>query len=82
LTANDLAALLKPYGVTSKNVREGDVVKKGYHRDQLVDAWSRYLVTPVTPPGEEGTDPSDPSDVLSIGGVTGVTGNGVGGAAS
>ncbi|MFJ8868318.1 DUF3631 domain-containing protein [Streptomyces sp. NPDC102473] len=61
LTARALSKMLKEY-VTSKNkpisprpLRIGGQVVKGYHRDDLADAWSRYCppppessVTPVT----------------------------------
>jgi len=45
-TARDLAALLRPYGIESKAVRTGpgpNDVHKGYDRDDLYDAWGRYL---------------------------------------
>jgi hypothetical protein len=38
-----LANLLRPYGVTSKNVRIGDRAPKGYTREDLFDSWNRYL---------------------------------------
>jgi hypothetical protein len=51
-----LASLLKPYGIHPKTVRKDEVTKKGYHRVDFHDAWSRYLpvndllsVTTVTP---------------------------------
>jgi hypothetical protein len=44
ITSNDLAKLLKDYRVKSADVREqGGTNKKGYRRDDLHDAWSRYL---------------------------------------
>jgi hypothetical protein len=45
LTARDLAKLLRPYGITSKSVREGGVGEslKGYAAEDLHDAWQRYL---------------------------------------
>ncbi|SFJ91254.1 Protein of unknown function [Amycolatopsis sacchari] len=52
LDARRLARELKPYGVTSKNVRlPGDKVAKGYHvtgDGGLADAWSRYLPATAT----------------------------------
>lgn len=42
LNANDLAKLLKPYGVNSTTIRFTDGQKKGYRRANLEDAWSRY----------------------------------------
>lgn len=56
LDARALARILKPYGIASKTVREGDVTAKGYERADFADAWARYLslfaiggVTSVTP---------------------------------
>ncbi|MEV5296719.1 DUF3631 domain-containing protein [Amycolatopsis methanolica] len=50
LDSRRLARELKPYGVTSKNVRQpGDKVVKGYHvAGGLADAWSRYLPKAAT----------------------------------
>jgi hypothetical protein len=45
LTARGLAQLLKPYGIRSKTVRDGEDTFKGYIADQFEDAWSRYLPT-------------------------------------
>ncbi|HEY7222894.1 MAG TPA: DUF3631 domain-containing protein [Micromonosporaceae bacterium] len=43
LNARGLANLLRPYGVRSTNIRKDDRVVKGYKRESLWDAWSRYL---------------------------------------
>jgi hypothetical protein len=43
LSDQGLARLLRPYGVHSRNLRTGALVRKGYRRDDLVDAWDRYL---------------------------------------
>ncbi len=43
LDSRRLANLLRPYGVTSKNVRIGAGVVKGYTAEQLSDPWARYL---------------------------------------
>lgn len=51
LDARRLANLLKPYNVSSKQVRIGDISQKGYTREALWDAWVRYL-----PPMESGVD--------------------------
>jgi hypothetical protein len=58
LKKRDVAALLKPYGVHSTSVRIEGQVKRGYRRDDFVDAWSRCLgdetdVTDVTAPMEK-----------------------------
>ena len=41
----DLARLLKPYGIRSKDVKIGGTVRKGYHRDQFAAAWRSYAAT-------------------------------------
>ena len=51
LKAGDLSRLLRDYGVRSQTVRVGSDTKKGYRREDFVDAWDRYLP-------EEGSDPS------------------------
>jgi hypothetical protein len=43
LTPNYLSQQLKPFGVTSKNVRTNESVLKGYTREGFAEAWSRYL---------------------------------------
>ena len=43
LNPRKLANLLKPYGVTSKNVRIGTEVVKGYAAQDFFDPWQRYL---------------------------------------
>jgi hypothetical protein len=50
LNANNLARLLKPYGVESKTVRVDQTPLKGYLRADLEDVWARYL--PPGPPGD------------------------------
>ena len=50
LTTRGLASLLGNYGIHSKLVRIGTTVKRGYRREDLWDAWQRYL-----PPVSEGT---------------------------
>jgi hypothetical protein len=47
LNARGLAQRLKQYGVSSRNIRVGDSVPKGYRREDLHDAWTRYLSTPA-----------------------------------
>ena len=43
LDARALARRLKPYGVMPKSVRVGQGTPKGYTREDLFDAWERYL---------------------------------------
>lgn len=44
LTTNQLARLLRPFGIiTNTTVRVGTRTAKGYHRHQFEEAWQRYL---------------------------------------
>jgi hypothetical protein len=63
LTTRDLAKLLRPYQVESKNIREHGTgaPRKGYVHVDLVDAWSRYVplhplheLQPTKPAGQPG----------------------------
>jgi len=61
LSDRGLAARLKRYGVKSRIVRNGDIVARGYAREDFYDAWNRYLpsspmedVTSVTCVTEQG----------------------------
>jgi hypothetical protein len=47
LDARRLAHYLRPYGISSKQVRVGSTTLKGYAREDLWDAWTRYLGTPA-----------------------------------
>ena len=38
-----LATRLRKYGITSKALRDGESVFKGYARAQFIDAWKRYV---------------------------------------
>ena len=50
LNPRDMAKLLKPYGVSSVDVKIDGVNRKGYRRDHLHDSWTRYL-----PPADGGS---------------------------
>ena len=43
MNARDMAKLLKPYGVSSIDVKLDGVNRKGYRREHLHDPWTRYL---------------------------------------
>ena len=45
ISKNDIAELVKPYGVHSQDVKIDGVNRRGYRREVLHDAWSRYLET-------------------------------------
>ena len=38
-----LGGMLRPYGIKSETIREGDVTCKGYKLESFYDAWKRYL---------------------------------------
>ncbi len=49
LDSRGLAMRLKKYGVVPKTVRIGTATPKGYTRENLYDAWERYLPSlPIT----------------------------------
>lgn len=43
LDPRTLARLLRPYGVATRDVKIAGTVRKGYRREDLHDAWTRYL---------------------------------------
>lgn len=55
LDARGLAKRLKAYGVSSTKVRIGDATPRGYAREDLADAWRRYLSPPTGTGGTSGT---------------------------
>jgi len=71
LNPRDLAGLLKPWGVSSKDVKVGGVTKKGYQREQLHEPWTRFL-----PPGEGGSATSATSATAQVSDVGQVAGSG------
>ena len=44
-----LAVRLRAYEITSKNMRIGETVCKGYAKCDFEDAWKRYLPVPQPP---------------------------------
>ena len=61
MNARDMAKLLKPYGVSSTDVKVDGVNKKGYRREHLHDPWTRYL--PPLPGGSATSATSATSQV-------------------
>ena len=66
-----LSNLLKPYGVVSKQVRIGEQNQRGYTRESLWDAWTRYLpqevdvgVSPIASATSATTDTSASHEVI------------------
>jgi hypothetical protein len=74
LDARRLGRYLREYGIRSKTVRTGDSTAKGYTREDLHDAWSRYLPGEASRGAPDGL--STPSFQTSVTSVTSVT-NGV-----
>jgi hypothetical protein len=50
LNDRGLALRLRQYGIKSKQVRIGDITRKGYERADFIDVWKRYLPSP--PPSD------------------------------
>jgi hypothetical protein len=48
LDARGLARRLRRFEVRPKTIRIGDTTPRGYERGDFVDAWNRYLPTPVS----------------------------------
>jgi hypothetical protein len=69
LTPRDLAKLLRPYGVSSTDVKIGDDAKKGYRREHFYDPWTRYLT-----PGRGGSATSATSATAQVNPVPQVAG--------
>lgn len=72
LNARGLAHRLGNYGVKSKTIRIGTSTPRGYSREDLKDAWDRYLsssprenetsATNATPPDGDGADALETTD--------------------
>jgi hypothetical protein len=67
IDARRLASLLKPYGITSKQIRIGATTAKGYTRADLHDAWTRYLGPP--PIEDETSETGETTDTPIIAGA-------------
>lgn len=83
LDARGLARMLRPYGVASKTVKlehptpDGKNTAKGYHQDDLLDAWMRYLPDHGSPPSPQ--SPSNDDGKTMVTQVTEVTQDRLGG---
>jgi len=73
LSARDLAALLKEYEISSRDVKIDGVTKKGYRREHLHDAWTRYL--PARPHSREGDATGATSATAQVSGRDQVAGS-------
>jgi hypothetical protein len=68
VTDRAIAKLLRPYGVRSRTVRVGAETRKGYHREDLTDAWQRYL-PPASRPSHP-THAAEPAGQACVGNVS------------
>lgn len=66
LDARGLARRLKPYEVEPKVIRLGDVVLRGYTREDFHDAWMRYLPSAPTSCAKPATPLSRQCAVTSV----------------
>jgi hypothetical protein len=71
LNARDMAKLLKPYSVSSTDVKIDGTNRKGYRRDHLHDPWTRYL-----PPASGGSATSATWATSQVRGEAQVAGSG------
>ena len=55
MTENQLARVLRPFGVRPSVIRFGEVTARGYLREAFSDSWARYL------PGGDPTPKPDPT---------------------
>jgi putative DNA primase/helicase len=60
ISAQQLARLLKPYGVRPRQIKRYNTNLRGYRRDELEDSFRRYLPAP-----EEGATPLPAADSLA-----------------
>lgn len=59
LDARGLARKMAAYGVMPSNLRTGKSVQKGYRKEDLYDAWQRYLPQSSSPRDESATAATD-----------------------
>jgi putative DNA primase/helicase len=61
ITPQQLARLLKPFGVAPRSVRIGEVTAKGYDRDALQEIIGRYLDPKSSKPEDDDGTPAQPA---------------------
>lgn len=77
LDARGLSYRLRKYEIKPVNVRTPDGVRKGYRREDLHDAWSRYLPHKSATSATSATEPDPPTTPTDDGVPAGVTSAGV-----
>jgi hypothetical protein len=58
--ARALAGLLRPFAISSADIREGGQVAKGYRREEFTDVWSRHLPELDPEPATQAPDEQAP----------------------
>jgi hypothetical protein len=66
INARGLANMLRPFRIKSRQVRIGDVGKKGYLLEQFEDAFERHLPTPPRSETSETSQPQSHADVSDV----------------
>jgi putative DNA primase/helicase len=69
ITPRQLANRLKAYGIHSKTIRIGNDTAKGYEKDQLTEAFSRYIPPPPSA-SVTASQPAPAKDFLAFQSVT------------
>lgn len=71
LDSRGLSSRLRPYGIKPTTVRLGTQTPKGYRREDLHDAWKRYLSEPRIGTATSATRATQPADVSDVADVAG-----------
>ena len=70
ITPRQLANKLKAYDIHSKTIRIGDDTAKGYEKDQLTEAFSRYIPSSPPFPSVTASQPAPVKDLRAFQSVT------------
>lgn len=66
LNDRGLSYRLRPYGIRPTTIRIGTSTPKGYYREDLWDAWSRYLPTPADKSATSATSATNGCGVAGV----------------
>jgi len=66
LDSRGLSARLRPYGISPKTVRIGTTTPKGYRKEDMHDAWVRYLSDPHLVSATTDTTGTGPDHVAQV----------------
>ena len=65
LTQRGLANKLRPFGISSRTIRNGAVTAKGYIREEFEAAWARYLAPPPSCTQNYPSHATQPAETLA-----------------